>query len=260
MIDTHAHLYCEEFDTDRQAVASRAIDAGVSHVIMPNENLESLNRQRRMHAMWPKFCSMTIGLHPEEIKEDFEQQLSLMEQQLSSEQWVAVGEIGIDLYWDDTRRDEQMRALDTQLHWCKRLGVPFIIHCRKGLHECLSVLRNFGEPLPKGVFHCFEGTAEDIRQILALGDFYFGVGGIATFKRSDVPQLLPVMGIDRIVLETDSPYLAPVPRRGTRNESSNIPLIAACIASHMVLSVQQVAEATTANAHALFSKLPPTAV
>lgn len=256
MIDTHTHLYAEEFDADRAAVVERAIAAGVTHVILPNENLASLERQRAMHKQWLGFCSMTIGLHPEEVKADYRTLLAAMEQQLTAEQWVAVGEIGIDLYWDKTYRDEQAEALDVQLRWCKRLGVPFIIHCREGLEVCLSVMRNFGEPLPSGVFHSFTGSVADVEQILALGEFFFGVGGIVTFKRSEVPQLLPAMGLQRILLETDSPYLAPVPRRGTRNESANVPYIAACIAAHMGLEPDMVAATTTQNAHRLFTKLP----
>lgn len=256
MLDTHSHLYSEEFDADRPAVVQRALAAGVTHVILPNENLASLERQRAMHARWPQFCSMTIGLHPEEVKADFRAQLAAMEQQLTADAWVAVGEIGIDLYWDKTFSDEQAEALDVQLHWCKRLGVPFIIHCREGLDVCLSVMRNFGEPLPPGVFHSFTGSVADVEQILQLGDFYFGVGGIVTFKRSQVPELLPAMGLPRILLETDSPYLAPVPRRGTRNESANIPFIAACIAHHLGVTTDEVATATTRNAHRLFTRLP----
>ncbi len=256
MIDSHTHIYGEEFDADRDAVVSRAQQAGVSHVILPNENLASLDRIEAMHKRWPGYVSMTIGLHPEEIGPGYETELQAMHERLvaGGGRYVAVGEIGIDLYWDATHRDEQMAALDTQLHWCKEAHIPFIIHCRKGLDECLAVMDNFGETLPRGVFHSFTGTAADVEAVRRRGDFYFGVNGIVTFKRSDVPALLPVIGLDRILLETDSPYLAPVPRRGTRNESSNIPIIAQCIAQHLGVTLDEVSRVTDAGVRDLFFK------
>lgn len=255
MIDSHSHIYSAEFDADRDQVVRRAREAGVTHVILPNENLASLERLAAMHERWPGYVSMTIGLHPEEIGPDYEHELEAMHSKLLAAaacRYVAVGEIGIDLYWDASRRDEQMQALDTQLHWCKEAGIPFIMHCRKGLDECLAVLDNFGEPLPRGVFHSFTGTVAQVEAVRRRGDFYFGVNGIVTFKKSDVPALLPVIGLERILLETDSPYLAPVPKRGTRNESCNIPLVAACVARHLGVSVDEVERATDAGARDLF--------
>ncbi len=252
MIDSHTHLYCEDFDEDRQAMLQRAKDAGVTHVILPNENMNSVPRLKAMQQQWPDYVSITIGIHPEEIGKNFRQELDAMHALLQNDNFVAVGEVGIDLYWDKTYREEQMEALNTQLHWCKEVDIPFIIHCRNGLDECLNVMDNFGEPLPNGVFHSFTGNANDVEAVRKRGDFYFGVNGIVTFKKSDVPAILPIIGLNRILLETDSPYLAPVPHRGKRNESANIPFICDSIAKYLGLSAEEVSAATDCNTKALF--------
>ncbi len=255
MIDSHSHIYAQEFDDDRAAVVERACQAGVTHIVLPNENLDSLARQRRLFDTNPAYFSMTVGLHPEEVGcDDYAWQLDSMRNLLfsQSQQFVAVGEIGIDLYWDTTWRDRQIEVLDTQLRWCADLHLPFIMHCRSGIAEVLGVFANFGATVPQGVFHSFTGTAADVERLRHYGDFYFGVNGIVTFKKSDVPALLPIFGLNRILLETDSPYLAPVPRRGQRNESANIPLINACVASHLGITAQEVSAATDANARRLF--------
>ena len=255
MIDSHSHIYAQEFDDDRAAVVERARQAGVTHIVLPNENLDSLARQRRLFDTDPAYFSMTVGLHPEEVGcDNYATQLDSMHKLLfsQSQQFVAVGEIGMDLYWDTTWRDRQVEVLDTQLRWCADLHLPFIMHCRSGIDEVLSVFANFGATVPQGVFHSFTGTATDVERLRHYGDFYFGVNGIVTFKKSDVPVLLPIFGLNRILLETDSPYLAPVPRRGQRNESANIPLINACVASHLGITAQEVSAATDANARRLF--------
>lgn len=253
MIDSHSHIYAQEFDADRDAVVARAKQAGVTHIVLPNENLDSIARQQSLHDTDPAYFSMTIGLHPEEVgSNDYAEQLNAMRQMLPSRRFAAVGEIGIDLYWDSTWRDRQIEVLDTQLRWCAEFHLPFIMHCRNGIDEVLNVFANFGTEVPQGVFHSFTGTAADIDRLRRYGDFYFGVNGIATFKKSEVPSLLPAFGLNRILLETDSPYLAPVPHRGKRNESANIPLINACVAAHLGVSEQEVSSATDANARRLF--------
>ncbi|MDO4510661.1 MAG: TatD family hydrolase [Bacteroidales bacterium] len=255
MIDSHSHIYCDAFDDDREEMLVRAREAGVTHIVMPNENLASLSRLKAVHEAHPDFVSMTIGLHPEEIADDFRAQLDAMHQILAegSTPFVAVGEIGIDLYWEQDRREEQLEALDTQLHWCKEFGLPFIIHCREGVEECLQVMDNFGEALPQGVFHSFTGTAADIEAIRQRGDFYFGVNGIVTFKKSDIKHLLPVIGTDRLLLETDSPYLAPVPKRGKRNESAFTAHVLDFVASEMGIDTATLDQITTRNAKLLFN-------
>lgn len=258
MIDSHSHLYCEAFDADRAQVVQRAREAGIAHVVLPNENLESLERQRAMKRDFPGFVSLTIGLHPEEVRDDASQQLAALKAQLdaSRNDFVAVGEIGVDLYWDKTWRDRQLEVLDTQLRWCCEYGLPFIIHCREALDEILWVMDNFGAPLPQGVFHSFTGSPDDVRAIARRGDFYFGVNGIVTFKKSEVKDILRVVGVDRLLLETDAPYLAPVPHRGKRNESAFLPAVLAFVAAWLGLDEAQVEHATTRNAVELFHLSP----
>ncbi|UKI43587.1 MAG: TatD family hydrolase [Porphyromonadaceae bacterium] len=255
MIDSHSHIYCDAFDTDREEMLLRAHEAGVTHIVMPNENLESISRLKRsLRCTPPQFVSMTIGLHPEEIGDDYHEQLQAMHQMLveGNMPFVAVGEIGIDLYWEQDKREEQLEALDTQLRWCKEFDLSFIIHCRDGVAECLKVMDNFGEPLPKGVFHSFTGTPADIEAIRKRGDFYFGVNGIVTFKKSEVKANLPVIGLDRLLLETDAPYLAPVPKRGKRNESAFTAHVCNFVAAEMGVSPAEIDEITTRNAFELF--------
>ena len=253
MIDSHSHLYCDAFDDDRDLVMERAIEAGVKHIVLPNENLESIQRVVAMHNRYPTRTSIALGLHPEDVDANFEQQLTMMRPLLDAHHPVAVGEIGIDLYWDKTWREQQMQALDTQLHWCKELEIPFIIHCRDALDEILSVMDNFGEPLPPGVFHSFTGTPQQVEEVRRRGDFYFGVNGIITFKKSAVKAILPLVGLERLLLETDSPYLAPVPHRGKRNESAFVPHVCHFIAQQLYVSDDEVEAATDRNAIALFN-------
>lgn len=255
MIDSHSHIYSDAFDADRQQVVERALQAGVTHVVLPNENLASLTRIRQMKLDYPQFVSMSIGLHPEEINDDFREQLSAMNAILEQQhkQFVAIGEIGIDLYWDRTWRNEQIIALTEQLRWCHTFNIPFIIHCREGIDEIISVLSSLTHPVPRGVFHSFTGTAHDITRLRAIGDFYFGVNGIVTFKNSNVRELLPIIGLNRILVETDAPYLAPVPHRGKRNEPAFVAHVVNFIASQLGVSPHEVAQTTANNAATLFS-------
>ena len=252
MIDSHSHIYCREFNDDRDEAIARAREAGVQHIIMPNENLESVKYVVAARDAYPGYLSIALGLHPEDVDEGYEQQLAALRPLLDEYNPVAVGEIGIDLYWDKTWRDQQMEALDTQLHWCKELDIPFIMHCRDALDEILSVMDNFGEALPQGVFHSFTGTPQEVELVRQRGDFYFGVNGIVTFKKSNVKDILPMVGLDRLLLETDSPYLAPVPHRGKRNESAFVAHVCDFVAQHLNVSNKEVEEATTRNAIALF--------
>lgn len=252
MIDSHSHIYCDAFDEDRDAVVQRAREAGVRHIVLPNENLESVTRLAALHDQYPDYISMTLGLHPEDVHDNYQDVLDRMRPMLDQYPIVAIGEIGIDLYWDKTWREQQQRALDIQLHWCHERDLPFIIHCRDSLDDILAVIDHLDCPVPRGVFHSFTGTPEDVSRIRERGDFYFGVNGIVTFKKSTVPELLPAIGLDRLLLETDSPYLAPVPNRGKRNESANIPHICNFIAKAMGVSPEDVSKATDRNAASLF--------
>ncbi|MBR1883313.1 MAG: TatD family hydrolase [Muribaculaceae bacterium] len=252
MIDSHSHIYAPEFDDDRDEMMARARAAGVSHIVLPNENLATVERLKAVRDRYPDYVSMALGLHPEEVRENWQEILDEMKLQLNQDHWVAIGEIGVDLYWDKTYREQQLEALDTQLRWCVERELPFIIHCREALDEILWVMDNFGTPLPQGVFHCFTGTVTDVEQVRRRGDFYFGVNGVVTFKKSTVHELLPIIGLDRILLETDAPYLAPVPHRGQRNESAWVAHVAQCVAQWLQTDLDVVAQVTTASATKLF--------
>lgn len=251
MIDTHTHIYLEEFDDDRDEVMARSKESGVSHLIFPNVDLSTIEPMYALHHKYPAYTSMAMGFHPTEVREDYRNALAVVESHLDDERFVAIGEVGIDLYWDTTFRSEQKIVLAEQVQWAIDRSLPLIIHCREGLDDVLDVFSRFSE-LPPMVFHSFTGSIDDIRRIRRFGDFYFGINGIVTFKKSAVPSILPEIGISRILLETDSPYLAPVPNRGKRNESSNIPHICRCIASHLSLSCDEVSQLTDDNARRLF--------
>ena len=252
MIDTHSHIYSAEFDDDREQVMQRAGEAGVTHIVLPNENLESVQRLLDTQAQWPEHISLALGLHPEEVRDDWSDVLDRMEPLLDRHRWVAIGEVGIDLYWDKTWRHQQMQALERQLGWCVDRRLPFIIHCREALDEVLDVLGQFRGQMPQGVFHCFTGTPHEVDRIRRVGDFSFGIGGVLTFKKSTLPEALPVIGLDRILLETDSPYMAPVPHRGKRNESAYVADVARCLAVHLGTDLALVDRVTTDNALRLF--------
>lgn len=253
MVDTHTHLYLEEFDEDRADAVNRALDSGVKHMILPNVDLSTIGPMHNLHEMFPEATSVAMGFHPTEVNADFRESLAEVELHFAQRKYVAVGEIGIDLYWDKTYRAEQMQALDIQLHWASEMNLPVILHCREGLDTILEVFRSFSGELPRGVFHSFTGTIEEVKRIREYGDFYFGINGIVTFKKSQIPMVLPEIGIERILLETDSPYLAPVPNRGKRNESANIPHICRCVASYIGVSENECSQITDLNAHALFN-------
>lgn len=251
-IDTHSHIYTEEFNSDRTQVVSRAIQSGVNRILLPNIDVSSIKPMHELAQSNPEVFSMAMGLHPSEVTDDYSSTLAQIKDILfaAPQDYVAVGEIGIDLYWDKSFRDQQMVAFEEQVKWAGELNKPIIIHCREGLDEVLEILRRHKNV--RGVFHCFGGSAEDVARIRQVGDFYFGIGGVVTFKKSTLPGVLPEIGLDRIVLETDSPYLAPSPFRGKRNESSYIPVIAEKIAQSLETSIAEVASRTSANAKSLF--------
>lgn len=206
LIDTHTHLYLDEFAPEKTETVIRALDSGVGKMIFPNVDLSTISPMRELHAMFPHETFMAMGLHPTEIGEDWEADLQAVRDEFESNigDYVAVGEIGIDLYWDKTYRTEQMEAFSRQVDWAVDMSLPVIIHCREGLAEVLEVLRG-KEVRPKAVFHSFGGTVDDVRAIREVGDFYFGINGIVTFKNSKLYEVLPEIGADRIVLETDAP-------------------------------------------------------
>ncbi len=258
LIDTHTHLYLPEFSPEDGGhgpsdAVDRAVAAGVGHLILPNVDLATVEPMRELHSRRSDVTSMAMGLHPTEIGPSWRDDLARVVDILGAgDDYVAVGEIGVDLYWDKTWEEQQMMAFEQQVIRASELGLPVIIHCREALPQTLEVLEAFSGRI-QGVMHSFGGTAHDVDNVRSkAGDFYFGINGIVTFKNSKLRNVLPEIGLDRMLLETDSPYLAPVPHRGKRNESSFLPHIAAHIAEHLEMDVQNVADATTLNAKSLF--------
>ena len=251
LFDTHTHLYLPEFDSDRRDVMDRAVSAGVGRMLFSNVDLGTIAPMKSLRSEYPDITLMAMGLHPTEISERWRDDLAVIQDELDRDDYVAVGEIGIDLYWDKTYRKEQMEALACQLDWAVSRQMPVIIHCREGLTETLDVLADFGGKV-RGVFHSFGGTVADVEQIRRCGDFYFGINGIVTFKNSGLKDVLPEIGVSRILLETDAPYLAPVPYRGKRNESAYIVNTAQTVALSLSTEVDEVADITTKNAENLF--------
>lgn len=258
MIDTHTHLYDRAFAagcTDPMAgccdAVDRAVAAGVNMMVLPNVDLESIGPLKALRALRPEVTAAAMGLHPTELGTDWRATLDIIETELRSGGYCAVGEVGIDLYWDRTYEREQMLAFDAQLALAEEMSLPVIIHCREGLDHTLEVLQ--GHRTVSAVFHSFGGPVADAERIMRAGDYYFGINGIVTFKNSGLKSVIPALPADRILTETDSPYLAPVPYRGKRNESSYIPLIVAAIAEATGKSAAEIDAVTTANAQRFFS-------
>ncbi len=259
LIDTHTHLYLPEMEGEGPSMVRRALEAGVGHMIFPNVDLSTIATQKNLHSMFPEVTSMAMGLHPTEVKKDYIRILGEIEREFSGidgSEYVAVGEIGMDLYWDSTFRKQQIDALLTQCRWAIDLELPVIIHCREGLKDVLDVFGKLDTSRLKAVFHSFGGTVEDVADIRSLGDFYFGINGIVTFKNSKLREVLPHIGLERILLETDSPYLAPVPYRGKRNESSYLVATASHIATALGKDNGCIERITTANACSFFGITP----
>lgn len=252
-IDTHAHLYSEEFETDLDETIYHAQQSNVNYILLPNIDLASINP---MLALSQKFanCIPMMGLHPGYVKEDWEHQLRVIEQKLfeSPEEYCAVGEIGMDLFWDTTFCEEQKIVFRKQIQWAKDLKLPIAIHCRNAFDEIFEILDRENSMELTGVFHCFTGNLDQAKHILNYGGFKLGIGGVITYKKSELPEVIQQIDLEHIVLETDAPYLPPVPYRGKRNESSYIPLVAEKLAEIYNCSVFEIAEKTTQNAIHLF--------
>ncbi|MDQ2658414.1 MAG: TatD family hydrolase [Bacteroidota bacterium] len=252
-IDTHAHIYAEEFDADRHDVIERAMNEGVSSIFMPNVDHTTIDRMLEVESRWPG-CAAMMGLHPCSVKKDFQRELYTVEGWLTKRTFSAIGEIGTDLYWDKTFWDQQCEAFTIQVNWAKEYKLPVVIHCRESMDETIAMVENLQDGNLSGIFHCFTGTAEQAEKIMKAG-FYLGIGGVSTFKKGGLDIVLPDVPTDRIVLETDSPYLAPVPHRGKRNEPSYIPLIAKRVAEIKEISMDELRERSSANAERIFDRL-----
>lgn len=250
-IDTHTHLYEEQLNADEKEMIQRAIDAGVHKMYMPNCDSSTIEGMMRIAAAWPEHCLPMMGLHPVYVKDNYEAELAIVKQWLEKEKFAAIGEIGLDYYWDRTHVAQQKQAFEQQIDWALQYNLPIVIHSRESTQDCIDIVRNKQNGKLKGIFHCFSGTIEEARQVVELG-FYLGIGGVVTFKKSTLPDIIKEIDLQHIVLETDAPYLAPMPYRGKRNESSYIPLIAAKIAEVLAVDVAVVAQTTTATAAHLF--------
>ncbi|MDR1274756.1 MAG: TatD family hydrolase [Odoribacteraceae bacterium] len=250
-VDTHAHLYTPEFDEDREEVVARALAAGVNHVVLPDIDASTRGAELALAARYPGMMLPLLGVHPTSVRAGYREELAALEKSLASGVARGIGECGIDLYRDATYYKEQVAAFEWQLHVAREARLPVIIHSRKSLREVCDLLKRQHDNLT-GIFHCFPGNVEEARRVIDLG-FLLGIGGVATFKNAAMGEVVRALGVDRVVLETDAPYLAPVPRRGERNESAYIPLVAAKLAELAGRSIEEVAEVTTRNAFELFS-------
>ena len=255
-VDTHTHLFTTEFDADRSAAVQRAIDAGVGTLCLPAIDEGSLAPLLAMCDAFPGVCHPMIGLHPTELGDDYNAVLDRMYDVLKSDsRFVAIGEVGLDFYWDDTKKREQEEAFRRQIEWAVETGLPLAIHSRSAFDELYSIMDEYRGRGLRGVFHCFSGSEEEACKLLSFNGFYLGIGGVVTYKKSTLPDVLKCVPLERVLLETDSPYLAPVPMRGKRNESSFVPHVANFLAGVYGCTVEQVAAVTTANARALFTKI-----
>ncbi len=251
IIDTHTHLYSKEFSSDRHQLIQKAIKNGVSRFYLPNIDSESIEAMHALESEFPQHCYAMMGLHPCSVNEAVEQELQIVRQWLEKRKYVAIGEIGIDLYWDKTFVEQQQYAFKKQLAWAIEFNYPVVIHCRNSFTEIFNVLSSL-DKLPYGIFHCFSEGIEEANKIISLKKFKLGIGGVLTFKNSGLDKVLQEISLEHLVLETDAPYLAPVPFRGKRNEPSYILEVAKKLAEIKNCSISEVEEITTKNALELF--------
>lgn len=253
MIDTHTHLFSTEFDIDRDLIIQNAIDAGISKMLLPNVDLESIAGMHALAVKFPANCFPMMGLHPCSVTENWESELAVIKSWLDKEKYCAVGEIGMDLYWDKSTLEFQKKAFRKQIEWAKEKQLPVVIHVREAFDETFEIVDELNDKNLTGVFHCFTGNLDQANHIINYGGFKLGIGGVVTFKNGGLDKVLPHVDLEHLVLETDSPYLAPVPYRGKRNESSYLKIIAEKLAEVKSVSFETVDEITTRNALQLFS-------
>ena len=269
-IDTHCHLDGEEFATDRDEVVARAREAGVSKVFVPGIDLKSCQTVLDICRQYPDYCYPMLGLHPEEVRADWKEVLDRIKYSLTipeqssptrslshllplTSSIIAIGEVGLDFYWSREFEQEQLEAFEEQVRWSVETRLPLMIHCRKAQNEMVAILKKYNNDLPGGVFHCFTGNEIEARELLQFDNFVLGIGGVLTFKKSNLPTTLPaVVPLNRIVLETDAPYMAPVPHRGQRNEPAFVLEVMRKIAECYGVSEEEVCELTNANVSRIF--------
>jgi TatD DNase family protein len=251
LIDSHSHIYLDEFDHDRDEVIERAGSAGVTTILMPAIDSGTHQQMLSIESTYPKTCRSMMGLHPCSVKENYLEELEIVERLLKNQTFIAVGEIGLDFYWDVNFKDQQYEAFHRQLEWAVLYNIPVSIHSRNATDECIEVINQHQDGNLRGVFHCFSGTPAQAQRLIDLG-FYLGIGGVLTFKNAGLDKVIREIDLSNIVLETDAPYLAPVPFRGKRNEPSYLSFVAQKLADIKAITVGQVAEMTTANSKKLF--------
>lgn len=251
-IDTHTHLYLDQFDADRDAMLQRAFSVGVTKLLLPNIDSDSIAPMLQLCEQYPKNCFPMIGLHPTSVDKDVQTQLNLLEQELLKGTYIGIGEIGIDLYWDKSFLEEQIHAFRIQLNWAKQHALPVAIHTREAFPLILDLVEEAQDGRLKGVFHCFTGNTTEAERIVKMG-FYLGIGGVLTYKKSMLPEVIQNIPLDFLLLETDSPYLPPVPYRGKRNESSYLTETALQLAAIKQIPLSELATITTNNALKLFN-------
>lgn len=251
LIDTHSHIYLPDFDEDRDQMIQRAKDAGVSKIYMPNIDKDSIKQVYDTEIKFPDMCFAMMGLHPCSVKETFQEELAIIEKEINSRKFVAIGEIGLDYYWDKTFTAQQKEAFIRQINWAKDLDIPIVIHSRDSTEDVIEIIRKEKTDKLRGIFHCFGGTVEDANKITDL-EFLLGIGGVLTYKKSGLDATLANVDIKHIVLETDAPYLTPVPFRGKRNEPSYITYVAQRLSEVLDISIEKVQNITSHNAEKLF--------
>lgn len=252
LCDTHTHLYLPQFDDDRDEVVQQAIADGVKYMLLPNIDSGSAKAMLALSAKYPKNCFPMMGLHPSSVKENIESELQNVEQWLAKKRFCGVGETGIDLYWDKSFRQQQLEAFEFQAELAKKHQLPLVIHSREAFDEVFSVLDKVCDERLSGVFHCFTGTRQQAEKALSYGGFKLGIGGVLTFKNSGLDKVIQTIDLENIVLETDSPYLAPTPHRGKRNQSQYLLIVARKLAQIHQLPIPEIAKITTQNAKNLF--------
>ena len=254
-IDTHSHLYLSQFDDDRENAVKRAIDAGVTRMILPNVDVTTIEQLHALAGKYPQHCFPMMGLHPTSVKEDYQHQLNQIENLIQTKKYLALGEIGIDLYWDKTYLAEQITVFEHQINLAKKLALPIIIHARESFEIIFKVMDRLNDDNLNGIFHSFSGSEKEAEKIIDYG-FKLGIGGVVTFKNSKLDEVIKKINLQHIVLETDAPYLAPVPFRGKRNESAYLINTAKKIAEIKNMPLSEIAFHTTKNAELVFNFQP----
>lgn len=254
LIDTHAHIYSAKFDSDRDQVIEEIKAAGISKVYMPNVDVDTIERMLDCESRYGDLCIPMMGLHPCDVKDDFEQQLQVMESWLNKRKFAAIGEIGTDLYWDKTTFGVQKEALQIQVGWAIERELPIVLHCRESIDQTIELIEKVHDGKLTGIFHCFTGTLDQAKRVVQMG-FFLGIGGVVTYKNGGLDQVIPYIGLDKLVLETDAPYLAPVPHRGKRNTPAFLPAIAQKVGDLLEVSLEKVGEVTSQNALNIFKAI-----